>query len=94
MAGQEFSITAHQVADLQKEVQTSAQALRDVVVATLTASIISRMTGPVSIGYVLELQTDLRYALYPALNADEGPYETWYAAKEKKLSKIHHLAGW
>ena len=63
-------------------------ATRDVGVATIVSAIVAAMSRPVSVGEVLEMQRDIRFALYPAPGF--RVYAEWEKSKGAALTKLRN----
>jgi hypothetical protein len=61
-------------------------ALQGLRAATITAAVVGRMTQPVSIEQVLELERDVYFALYPNLKSDD--YNAWKRSSEQRLKHV------
>lgn len=61
--------------------------LREQDAATLAAAIVSAAGRPFSIQEVLDIKTDVFWALYPSGNM--GSYQEWAKTRNERLSKVH-----
>ncbi len=69
-----------------ESLQHLIDATRDVSVATMVGAIVAAMNRPVSIAEVLEMQRDVRFALYPAPGF--RVYTDWEKSKGEALAKL------
>lgn len=72
--------------NLLMDITKLSHATQQANVAALTAAIVAAMNRPVSIGEVLEIHTDIHWALHP--DNTQGRYKEWAKTKDEKFKKV------
>ena len=69
------------------DVTLMVSTMRQNVVATLTAAIVSARSKPISIAEVLEINRHVHFAMYPEHGL--GAYQQWHQRRDEHLAKVY-----
>ncbi len=87
MSVQEVPFKPQPEPDIPLVLQQLVEAGRQAAVATLTAAVITRATGRLSVREILGIQDDFYFSIYP--DAGSAAYLKWAALKTEHLEAIH-----
>ena len=80
------AISPEAIANFTKLLDALVRGQRACAVATLSAAVVEKMNRKVSIAEVLEIHTDIRWALFP--EAQEGGFQELAQTKQERLDQI------